>query len=580
MKVLKYYWPTVKKYKWWFVVMLIAMILKDVCDFIYPLFIKNIADLFTGSAEENYPKAIEQLYFVMLFMFLNYFFGRIFYYTIIKFELKGMHDLYQKSFKAIQSHSYDFFINSFAGSLVKKVNRFVDAFENITDNIFFNFLRNIIQIVFVIIVFFINKPVFGYIFFIWTIIFVITNLFYCHWQIKYDLISATADSKISATLADSFSNFSTVKIFAAENAEQKKFKNTTDDWQEKTYQSWIFNYKFDVFQIFFMVLLEGILLYLSLYWWKQNSFTIGDLMLFQTYLLLIFSQIWAFGRNIRNLFRDLANAQEMADIFEQKIEIKDTKNAKALKIAQGEIEFKNVNFTHNSGTEVFKNFSLKIKANEKIALVGQSGAGKTTIVSLLFRFYDLQKGQILIDGQDISKITQESLHQNISLVPQDPNLFHRTIAENIAYGNPKATKEDIIKAAKKAKAHDFIKNLKDGYDTFVGERGVKLSGGERQRIAIARIILENSKILVFDEATSALDSSTEKEIQEAMEEVMKNRTTIIIAHRLSTVKKADRVIVIDDGEIIEQGKHDYLLSKKGKYAELWSHQVGGFLADE
>ncbi|MBT4936381.1 ATP-binding cassette domain-containing protein, partial [Candidatus Peregrinibacteria bacterium] len=216
---------------------------------------------------------------------------------------------------------------------------------------------------------------------------------------------------------------------------------------------------------------------------------------------------------------------------------------------------------------------------EKVAIVGHSGSGKTTLTKILFRFYDIQSGAISIDKQNIAEVTQESLRKNISFVPQLVNLFHRTIAENIAYGNPNATKEEIMDAAKKAHAHDFIMSFENGYETYVGERGVKLSGGEKQRIGIARAILENKKILVLDEATSALDSVTEKKIQSAMETAMEGKTVIVIAHRLSTIKKSDRLIVLDKGEISEEGTHESLLEKKGSYAELWSHQVGGFLVD-
>ena len=277
------------------------------------------------------------------------------------------------------------------------------------------------------------------------------------------------------------------------------------------------------------------------------------------------------------LFKSLADAKEMTDIFDQQPDIQDIDNPEKCLISEGNISFENVNFEYVEGHRVFTNFNFKIKAGEKIGLVGHSGSGKTTIVKMLLRFIDVRDGQILIDGQNIAKIRQEDLRNNISYVPQEPILFHRSIRENIGYAKPEATEEEIITVAQKAHAHNFILNLPYGYDTLVGERGIKLSGGERQRIAIARAMLKDSPILMLDEATSSLDSISESYIQDAFNELMKGKTTIVIAHRLSTVQKMDRIIVLDKGRIIEQGTHKELLETNGVYADLWNHQTGGFL---
>ena len=255
----------------------------------------------------------------------------------------------------------------------------------------------------------------------------------------------------------------------------------------------------------------------------------------------------------------------------------DPKNREALKIREGQIVFKNVSFSYTGGNPVLKNFNLNIASGERVGLVGSSGAGKSTITKLLLRFADTVEGSILIDGQDIKNITQNELRSVISYVPQESILFHRTIRENISYSKPNATDEEIIAVAKKAHADEFVSKLPHGYDTLVGERGVKLSGGERQRIAIARAMLKDSPILVLDEATSSLDSISESYIQEAFGELMKGKTTIVIAHRLSTIQKMDRIIVLDRGQILEEGTHQELLKKDGLYADLWNHQTGGFL---
>jgi ATP-binding cassette subfamily B protein len=277
------------------------------------------------------------------------------------------------------------------------------------------------------------------------------------------------------------------------------------------------------------------------------------------------------------LFKSFAEANEMSEIFEEKPDILDTTNPESCTISKGELEFKNVNFEYVKDYAVFSNFNLKIKSGEKVGLVGHSGSGKSTIVKMLLRFVDVASGEILIDGQNIMNIRQSDLRRNISYVPQEPILFHRTIRENIAYAKSNATEEEILESAKRAHAHEFILNLPNGYDTLVGERGIKLSGGERQRIAIARTMLKDAPVLMLDEATSSLDSISESYIQDAFNELMKGKTTIVIAHRLSTIQKMDRIIVLDKGKIVEEGTHKELLEIGGVYADLWNHQTGGFL---
>ena len=265
-------------------------------------------------------------------------------------------------------------------------------------------------------------------------------------------------------------------------------------------------------------------------------------------------------------------------IRDRPYDVQDLKTAKNLKVGQAGIKFDEVTFYYNQTRLTLDHFDLTIKPKEKIALVGSSGAGKSTIVKLLMRFYDVTSGHILIDGQDIARVKQDSLRSQIAFVPQDPILFHRTLMENLRYGRRDASDEEVIEAAKKAKCHDFIQGLADGYDTFVGERGIKLSGGERQRVAIARAILKNAPILVLDEATSSLDSESEYLIQEALRELMKGKTVMVIAHRLSTIMQMDRIVVVEDGRVVDQGTHQELMSRAGMYQKLWKIQAGGFAA--
>ena len=283
------------------------------------------------------------------------------------------------------------------------------------------------------------------------------------------------------------------------------------------------------------------------------------------------------GKQVRSFYEALADSNEMTEILTTPHEVEDAPGAKLLKIKSGGIEFQNVNFKYEQAANVLQNFNLQIAPGERVALIGPSGGGKSTIVKLLMRFTDVQGGEILIDGQNIAKVTQDSLRQNISLVPQEPMLFHRTLMSNIRYGKPGASDEQVIEAAKLAHAHEFISKLPQGYKTFVGERGIKLSGGERQRVAIARAILKNAPILVLDEATSSLDSESEHFIQDALKNLMENKTVIVIAHRLSTIMQMDRIIVLENGKITEQGKHEELIkAKEGTYQKLWQIQAGGF----
>ncbi len=327
-----------------------------------------------------------------------------------------------------------------------------------------------------------------------------------------------------------------------------------------------------------MVCLEFGIFYLAIKLWQKGILTIGDFVLLQAYLITIFMRVWDFGKTIRSIYENLADAEEMTVILNTPHEITDIPKAKDLKVKKGKIEFKEVDFYYYQTRPVLKNFNLTIANHEKVALIGPSGAGKTTIIKLLLRIHELTAGTVLIDEQNITLVKQESLRENIGLVPQDPILFHRTLMENIRYGKPNASDEELIETAKKARCDEFIMALPEKYNTYVGERGIKLSGGERQRVAIARAILKNAPILVLDEATSSLDSASEKMIQEAIDELMKDKTVIVVAHRLSTIRKMDRIIVVEDGRIAEEGSHDVLLKREnGLYKKLWGLQAGGFI---
>jgi ABC-type multidrug transport system, ATPase and permease components len=397
-------------------------------------------------------------------------------------------------------------------------------------------------------------------------------------KIKYDIAAAAADSKTTGLLADNITNYSPISLFNGYKRESALLKETVNDQARKLCFSWDLWIVINAIQIALTYTIEFFIFYYGIIFWRQDLITAGTFVLMQIYIIGIAQQFWGLNRTVREVYESIADSKEMVEIMALPHEIKDVAAAKELKDVEGGIEFKEVNFSFNETRSVLKDINLVISAGEKVALVGPSGTGKTTFTGLLLRLFDPAGGAIFIDGQNIHNVTLESLRASISLVPQDPVLFHRTIMENIRYGKPQATDKEVITAAKLAHCDEFVDSMPLKYETLVGERGVKLSGGERQRVAIARAILKNAPILVLDEATSSLDSQSEMLIQDALDKLMSRCTTIAIAHRLSTIRKMDRIIVMDNGTIIEQGTHQGLIRRKGGiYKNLWSLQAGGFI---
>ena len=366
-----------------------------------------------------------------------------------------------------------------------------------------------------------------------------------------------------------------MKSFGAEAREESRIALVTADWRNATISTW--NRYLDVWlvQNLMLTALQAGLTALMIRRWMRGEGAAGDVAFVITSFLVMSGYLRNIGDNIRMAQRGLADVEDVAQFARTDPQVADQPAAPAFVAARGEVVFEDATFRYKSaGAPIYDRFSLKIASRERVALVGPTGSGKSTFVKLIQRLYDLQAGRILIDGQDIAQVTQGSLRRSIALVPQDPALFHRTIAENIAYGQPGASMEEIALAARRARAHDFIAALPRGYDTLVGERGVKLSGGERQRVALARAFLADAPILVLDEATSSLDVETEAQVQAASEELMAGRTTIVIAHRLSTIRGADRILVFEDGRVIEQGRHRELLAIGGAYARLHAVALG------
>ncbi len=579
-RTIRFYWKHAKKFKIHLVVMLMTAIIAASADLVAPYYYKLMFDLISegGLKSEIAQQAIIYLLFAFVFLFINWLMWRISDYFNRRFQSEAMGNMANECFEVMHHHSYNFFTSNFSGSLVKKINRLVRSFENIADKLYFDLLTLIVKATIIFSVLFYLQPLLGIAMAVWTALFVIFNFTYAKYKWKYDIIRAKADTKSTARLADTITNSITIKLFAGLKYEIKKFKEIINDLVKKTQKAWFMSEIANATQHFAMVLLNLVIFFIAINLWEKGVLTIGDFVLIQVYLFSLFEKIWGFGRVIRDLYRNMADAEEMIEILHTKSEIEDVKNAKKLRVVRGKIEFQKIRFSYDKTVKVIKKLDLNIKPGEKIALVGPSGGGKSTVTKLILRFFDIQRGKILIDGQNIKSVTQDSLRSQISLVPQDPILFHRTLNENIKYGRRDAADEEVIAAAKLANCHEFIQKLPKKYETYVGERGIKLSGGERQRVAIARAILANNPILILDEATSSLDSYSESQIQNALINLMKNKTTLIIAHRLSTIMSADRIIVFQDGDIVESGTHADLISDKtGLYKKLWDLQSGGYV---
>ncbi|MBN1779427.1 MAG: ABC transporter ATP-binding protein [Candidatus Buchananbacteria bacterium] len=581
-KTLKIYWRYSLKYKIAVFSVLIFGIASAALTSIVPLYFKHFFDVLAGG---QLPSAAGKILVGILLTILGlelfqWFCTRAYTFFANYFESKVMIELSNHAFAYLLKHSFGFFNDNFVGSLVKKVKWFSRSFEVIADRIIWSLTPLIVNIVVIVIVLFSRNLILGGVVLFWVIVFLIFNWLFIRYKLKYDIARSEAETETTGVLADAVTNNSTIKFFNGYDREVDNFANVNENLRRLRKLTWDLGSLFDLVQSLFMVALEIGSFYLAIKLWQRGILTVGDFVLIQSYLLTIFHRTWDFGRVVRDIYESLADAEEMTEILNTPHEIQDVKNATNLVVGNALVEFKKVTFCYHQTRKVLDGFDLTIKPKEHIALIGPSGAGKTTVTKLLMRIYDLTGGEILIDGQDIAKVTQESLWQNISLVPQDPVLFHRSLMENIRYGKPEATDEQVIEAAKLAHCHEFISTSPDGYQTYVGERGIKLSGGERQRVAIARAILRNAPILILDEATSSLDSESEKLIQDALDKLMAGKTVIVVAHRLSTIRKMDRIVVVDNGQIIEQGSHDQLLkNKNGLYCKLWQLQSGGFLVD-
>jgi len=580
--IFKYYLPHLKKYKKSTALVLTSYALAVAgSGMVTPVLYKRIMDIVSGTGDAS--ALINTVLFIGGMLLLYNLFFRIADYTMTYSQSHMLKNVADDAFDRLERHSYAFFSNTFTGTLVAKVRRYINAFETMHDQFVFAVWMNGLRLIFGLAVLSYFSLPLGIVLFTWLVLYIGITALFVKKKLKKDLLTAEANSRTTGVLSDAITNILNVKMFASHSRELSYFTDATDVEEKRRRDAGYFQNTQFLFQGYFIALFEFAGMFAAAHLWLNGSISAGTIILMQIYIFTSFDVVWNIGRNSAKVMKALAEAKEMVDIFERPVAVDDPQNPEKCKISKGKIEIKNISFLYEEGeekrTKVFKKLSLNILAGEKVGLVGPSGAGKTTITKLLLRFADIQDGKILIDGQDISRITQSDLRSRIAYVPQDPILFHRTLRENISYSNPDASEEKIIDAAKRSRAHEFIKSFSRGYDTYVGERGVKLSGGERQRVAIARAMLKDAPVLILDEATSSLDSISEQHIQEAFDELMKGRTTLVVAHRLSTIQKMDRIIVFDKGAIDEDGTHKELIAKKGLYYRLWKQQSHGFMGE-
>jgi len=491
--------------------------------------------------------------------------------------------LYEDCFNYLVHQDYSFFADNFSGSIVTKASRFAKVYTTFNDVMFFELLPQLFVVAIALSVMWHYSPMLALVVLGFWLFSQVVIVLFALGRLPLRRGAVAKESQQIGELADAMTNALAVKTFAAEASEMQRYHTINihrgnlflQAWRRAIRNGWIVESMCVAGQL--------TVLFLAIVQVQHGVLGIATFLLIQVYMIRVIDNVRRSSFMVRQLEAVAGDAQEMSEMLDQQPHIQDKPHAKAFRPGKDELVLDAVTFQYHDANQqreaLFNNFSLKIKAGERIGLVGPSGGGKTTLTRLLLRFIDIQSGDIVIDGQSIYDVQQQTLREAIAYVPQEPLLFHRSIKENIRYGRPKATDAEIIAVAKKSHAHEFIKDLPHGYDTIVGERGVKLSGGQRQRVAIARAMLKNAPILILDEATSALDSDSERVIQEALWELMKDKTAVVIAHRLSTIQRLDRIVVIDDGKIIEEGPHQELLKRKDLYARLWQHQSGGFLEE-
>ncbi|AIL65408.1 Putative multidrug export ATP-binding/permease protein [Rickettsiales bacterium Ac37b] len=572
-----------KQQKIGFILLLFTMTSWSVQESFFPYFIKVIVDavsVYDGDKSLIFSYLSGKLIIALLFLLFIEINFRTNDFLMCKVYPRFMSNMRATIFDYVQHHSHSFFVNNFAGTIASKIARLPEASQKIIDEFITVFWPVTITIIISCILLFLEKPFFAYVVIVWFISQIAITLAFSHKCQSSSMHRFNKLTALNGKIVDNVSNIMNVRLFARHKYEKKYL----DQYQQEEMQAFDKSLFYNALMklclglsslTFVMTMVGG-----ALYFYSQNKLSVGDVALILSYYNLI-GLTWFMCMEFVIFYELIGACNDALSVVIEDYNILDEPDAKVLQVVDGRIEFKDVTFTYIRNQNVFHNKSIAIMPKQKVGLVGFSGSGKTTFVNLILRYFDVVSGSILIDGQNISEVTQDSLRNSISIIPQDPSLFHRTLLENIRYGKLDATEEEVIEAAKSAYIHDFIMELPEKYNTLVGERGTKLSGGQRQRIAMARAILKNAPILILDEATSSLDSITESNVQNSLANLMQGKTVIVIAHRLSTLLNMDRILVFEHGHIVEDGDHKTLLKQPhSHYATLWNMQAGGFLPEK
>lgn len=569
-----------RPYRWYITGLLCVGILWAIDISIRPYILKMIIDRVSMNTTTDIWGALQ--FPVILYLSLSLFsvFNLRFYdYLGLRFVPELKSKIIRDLTAHVLGHSHGYFQGAFAGSLTNKINDVAQGSKEVVYIVIDRFISNSIAILVATIIFATVSPILALILLGWVVVYVSFTYAMTPQIHRMAFSMSEARSLFTGRVVDLISNNLTVRLFARAKFERKNLANqareTIDREQKLRWLLLLMN----LFQGITFVLMIGAT-FSYLVWAKSNNLvTVGDFALILSVTIAIVDQLWGLSKDFSEFIEELGRVAQGLTITSIPHEVIDVPKAKPLQISKGGIQFENVQFWYRGSKPLFDDFNVEIQGGEKIGLVGYSGSGKTTFVNLILRLYNIHKGKIIIDGQDISQVTLDSLHSQIALIPQEPSLLNRSIMDNIRYGKLDATEGEIYEAAAQAHAHEFILRMPEKYNTLVGERGARLSGGQRQRIAIARAILKDAPILLLDEATSALDTLTEGIIQQSLDQLMENRTTLVIAHRLSTLLSMDRIIVFDSGRIVEDGSHHELLAAGGMYAKLWNSQVNGFIVD-